>query len=136
MTAHAQKACSSLRLSSHGLPVSGLRTQTLSAAAVGRSFRVRVFPAAMNCFPGDVCCPASSSCCDSRRHRSTASTKTGSTGSRSRVRLSMRALRRRTNFFRTRSSWLIGHGATHRPHWIGSSMAPFGQVEVERSHRG
>ena len=50
-------------------------------------------------------------------------TSTGRTGSRSRVRWSIRDLRDRISFCRARSSARIGHGAAHGAHRDGSSIA-------------
>ena len=123
MIAHAQNAWSSSRLRCRCLPPAGSRAQMLPGAACGRMDRTRVCPAAVNSWPGCAGRAAVSSAAASWRHWAAARARTGSTGSRSRVRASIRALRRRTNFRRARSSGLIGQGATHGPHRAGSSRA-------------
>ena len=59
MTAHAQKACSSSRLSRRRLPLSGPSAQILpSMRGLILVERTRVSPAALNSSPGEAARPA------------------------------------------------------------------------------
>ncbi|WP_207386276.1 hypothetical protein [Protofrankia symbiont of Coriaria ruscifolia] len=80
-------------------------------------------PAAVNDITGGACRAAASRAAASVRRWSTLRARTGRTGSRSRVRASMRDLRRRLSFFWSISSLLMGQGATHRAQRAGSSTA-------------
>ena len=91
MAAHAQNALSSSRVRSRRFPVSGSSAQIRRE---GRARRARrsVCPPAVNSSPGGAARAASSRAAASLRPRSTAAARAGRTGSRSRVRWSMRAL--------------------------------------------
>jgi hypothetical protein len=100
----------------------GSSTQILS---VGRLVidRIKVCPRKVNAWPGRVWRAAASSAAAVLRRWSTVRTSTGSTGSRSRVRASMRAFPRLAALRWLTSSSPTGQGATHRPQRAGSSIA-------------
>jgi len=123
MTAQAQNACSSSRFKRRCPPPLGSSTYTLSGSALGRTERVKLSPATLNVDPGSTVRAAPSCAAASFLQRFVTSTSTGRIGSRSRVRSSMRALRRRRYFLRESSCRPIGHGATHRPQRSGSLSA-------------
>ena len=120
--AQAQNARSSSMPRSRRRPVAGSSTQILSVGRVVIE-RVKVCPRKVNAWPGRVWQAAASSAAAVARRWSTVRTSTGSTGSRSRVRASMRAFRRLAALRWLISSSLTGQGATHRPQRAGSSIA-------------
>ena len=79
---------------------------------------------------------ASSTSAASWRRRSAVRRSAGSTGSRSRVRASMRDLRCRLSFRRLISSLPTGQGATQARPAGGVFDGPVSQVEIEGSHGG
>ncbi len=92
MIPHAQKAWSSSLFKKRRSPLTGSSAQTLFVAPCGRRTRTRVWPEQVNTSRGWAPRAAASNAALSLRHWSTVRTRTGRTGSRSRVRASMRAL--------------------------------------------
>jgi hypothetical protein len=107
---------------SRRLPVFGSSTQILSVGRV-RIERVKVCPWMVSQSPGRVWRAAVSSAAAVLRRWSMVRTSTASTGSRSRVRASMRAFRRLAALRWLISSSPTGQGATHLPQRAGSSIA-------------
>ena len=103
--AQVQNARSSSPVRSRRFPVDGSTTQ------------IRALPTAA------VACAVVNLAAVMVRMSLSRATSMGSTGSRSRVRWSVRDLRDRISFCRARSSARIGHGAAHGAHRDGSSIA-------------
>jgi hypothetical protein len=75
-----------------------------------------VCPPTLNVSPGGVVSAAASASADHRRCSSTQATKVGSTGRRSRVRWSIRALRCKRSFLCETSEALTGQRTACSPH--------------------
>jgi hypothetical protein len=120
--AQDQNARSSSIARSRGLPPAGSWTQILLVGFLV-TVRVRVCPAAVKRSPGWVWRAACRSASVVLRRSSTACTRTGRTGSRSRVRASIRDLRCLAALRWLISSSPMGQGATHGPQRVGSSSA-------------
>ncbi len=122
-TAQVQNPRCSSKLRSRRAPVSGCSAQTRPVVWVFSTARRRVVPAAVNTSPGRVCSAAASSSAVRARSAATQATRVGSTGNRSRVRVSMRDLRCRRAFLWEASLALTGHRTAHGPQRAGSSSA-------------
>ena len=85
--------------------------------------RRSVTPAAVNGSPGRVASAAASSSAVRARSASTQETSAGSTGSRSRVRWSIRDLRRERSFLCETSLAVTGQRTAHAAQRAGSSSA-------------
>ncbi|MBS4727448.1 hypothetical protein MSM1_03435 [Mycobacterium sp. SM1] len=85
--------------------------------------RRNVTPAAVNTSPGRACSAAASSSTPRVHSAATQDISAGSTGSRSRVRASMRDLRWGRSFVCEASLALTGQRTAHGPHRAGSSSA-------------
>ena len=85
--------------------------------------RRRVCPAAVNSSPGRWRSAAAAARRCGPVRPSTQATRAGRTGSRSRVRWSIRDLRRERSFLWATSLALTGQGTAHGPHRAGSSAA-------------
>ena len=121
MIAQVQKAWSSSQVRSWRLPSASwaqIRMPGLRAAG-----RVKACPPAVNVPPGGVRQAAVSTAAVRAWCPAAERTRTGSTGSRSRVRASIRDLRRRSSLRVLISALLTGLGAAHGPHRAGSSVA-------------
>jgi hypothetical protein len=122
MAAQAQNALSSSRVRSRRLPVVGSSAQARWEACLVRARR-SCWPPAVNVSPGGVARAASSLAAVSLRLRSEAAAREGKTGSRSRVRVSTRALVRVFCFLYWMSLPRMGQGTAHGPQRAGSSRA-------------
>ena len=122
MIAQVQKAWSSSQVRSRRLPVSGPRPRS-GCPALRAAGRVKACPPAVNVPPGGVRRAAASTAAVRAWCPAAERTRTGSTGSRSRVRASIRDLRRRSSLRVLISALLTGLGAAHGPHRAGSSIA-------------
>ena len=124
--AQVQNAVSSSLVRSRRAPVTGSSAQVLPfarpAALVSGVLR-KVAPPAVNRSPGAAAAAAASRAAASFRSWSTAVMRAGRTGMRSRVRWSIRDLRRLAVFAGLMSSLRTGEGAAHCAQRAGSSAA-------------
>ncbi len=121
--AHVQKPRCSSKPASWRRPPAGSSTQTRPPAAVFITERRSVDPPAVNNPPGAARWAASSTAAVRARWACTQAVRTGSTGSRSRVRWSIRALRCDRSFLWETSVALTGQRTAHGAHRAGSSSA-------------
>jgi hypothetical protein len=121
----AQNAASSSRVRSRRRPVPGSSAQTLLAGVFVKRRR-RVTVPLVNRLPGSAAAAEASSPAAASRLRAAAAARAGRTGSRSRVRWSVRDLRRASCLAVLMSSRRTGQGAAHGPQ----------RARVEHSQRG
>ena len=133
--AQAQNACSSSRVRSRGLPVAGSCAQVLLRGQ-RRAGGQQLLPGESEGLPGAAAAAAPSRAAAVLRARSTAAARTGRTGIRSRVRASMRDLRRERLFLRDDLLGPYRAGDGPRAPAGGVAHRPFGDVQVEGPHRG
>jgi hypothetical protein len=123
MAAQAQKARCSSRVRSRRLPSAGSSAQVRAVSPLAMTARRSSCPPAVNASPGCAFAQAVSRTAEASRSAAADATRTGRTGSRSRVRWSILALRRDSSFACGISSARTGQGAAHCAHRDGSSTA-------------
>lgn len=121
--AQVQKPRCSSKVRSRRRPLSGSSAQTRPVVGVFITDRRRVVPAAVNSSPGGAWWAAASSPAVRLPSASTQDTSAGSTGSRSRVRASIRDMRWDRSFLWETSLALTGQRTAQGPHRAGSSSA-------------
>ena len=123
MAAQAQKPRCSSRVRSRRVLVAGSSAQIRALALGDSTARRSSCPPAENSSPDRAARQAASRAAEASRSAAADLSSTGRTGSRSRVRWSIRALRRDTSLACGISSARTGHGAAHCAHRAGSSAA-------------